>query len=976
MNNSNKKKKLQRVSFIKPPKKEDGYLAYIRYGIKLFVSMVLSVISIPLTYIGVLTGMLVWILIGCLIVGGAVYVKVYPQFKQSREIAYDTLVHMKDSDFSMLSDTFVYDKDENLVGLVSAGHYEYAPIDNISMKIQNGYIAVEDKRFKTHPGFDWISITRAALALVKNDGEVTQGGSTITQQVIKNTYLTQEQTFTRKITEILLAPEVEKRYSKADIMEFYCNTNFYGHRCYGVESACNYYFGKSAADVEWWEAALLIGISNSPSAYDPIKHPEAALEKRNRVLATICKEGYFDESLLEEYQSKSLNIVQEYTEGTLENYQTSYAIHCAAIELMKNSDFKFQYTFKSQEEYNEYQSKYKEVYNATAEKIRSGGYKIYTTLDSDLQNKAQNVLDNGLSGFTERQENGKYAMQGAIVVVDNRTGYVVAVVGGRGDDIFNRAHISVRQPGSTIKPLLDYAPAFDTGEYYPSKIINDHKWEDGPSNAGGSYRGPITIREGLNRSLNTVAWQVLQGVGIENGLEYLGNMKFNSLTYVDASAEAISIGGFTNGVRVVDMAKGYSTLANNGVYNDRTCITSIISEKDGELYKGEVEEKQVYQPDTAYMITDILKGTMDKEYATGYGLDIDGQEAAGKTGTTNSSKDAWFCGYTRYYTTAVWMGYDTPKAMPGVYGATYSGRMWKTLMSQLHSGLERWDWDRPATVVDGFYNPGTGARVANDTGCVDMFSTNAEVRAEETRIERDIEKFNKAVEEKVVDFENYAISSVEETYTISDKFSEVMNDVSLIVDDTLRRDLGNRVATKYDELVKYKNSMQDAIDEYEQQKLDAEQALIEAEQAEAEAKVEEENLELRKAAFNRVLDSIYKLQYKQPDVSNSLVNKATDELKLLVDLDEYDELLKKLEESREFIKNLPTKAEWDKLEAARLIREEQERREAEEAKAREEEQRRQELEALRNAWNTEDSRNSLDGPGSNNSDSLKGPGFN
>ena len=196
----------------------------------------------------------------------------------------------------------------------------------------------------------------------------------------------------------------------------------------------------------------------------------------------------------------------------------------------------------------------------------------------------QTSLDEVLSSYTELQDNGKYALQGAAVIVDNQTNYVVAIVGGRGtEDQFNRAYLSARQPGSTIKPLLDYGPAFDTGEYYPSRIVDDHQWDDGPANSGGHYYGPVTVREALNRSLNTVAWQVLEDIGIDTGLSYLDNMQFQRLTYVDNGVPALSIGGFTNGVRVVDMAKGFSTLANNGVYNDRTCILKIEHEQEGDL---------------------------------------------------------------------------------------------------------------------------------------------------------------------------------------------------------------------------------------------------------------------------------------------------------------------------------------------------------------------------------------------------------
>lgn len=633
--------------------------------------------------------------------GFLVYVKVKPELDHCREVAYDKLAQMNRQDFHMLSDTEVYDKDGKLVGLINAGHYEYVPINEISMNIQNAYIAQEDRRFKTHTGVDWIATARAGLALVKNRGEITQGGSTITQQVIKNTYLTQERSFTRKMVEILLAPQVEKKYSKADIMEFYCNTNFYGNHCYGVAAASRYYFGKSPSELTAYEAAVLVGLSNSPTAYNPVRNPEASKKKRNDVLKSMHEVGYLSDAEYKFCTEQPLSIVQEEGEGTDENYQCSYALHCAALTLMKLDNFEFRYTFTGKEDYETYIKTYQEAYAEKNDELRAGGYKIYTSLDSELQWIMQDRISENLSSFAELQDNGKYALQGAGVIVDNKTNYVVAVVGGRDpEDLFNRAYLSARQPGSTIKPLLDYTPAFDTGRYTPATIVDDHQWEDGPSNSGGHYYGEITVREALNRSLNTVAWQVLQDIGVNFGLNYLNEMEFQKLTYVDNDVASLSIGGFTNGVRVVDMAKGYSTLANMGMYNDRTCIMKIEHEHDGEITSRLYNHtKRVYREDSAYMTTDILKGTLTMPYGTGYGLGLaGGMPAAGKTGTTNGSKDTWFCGYTKYYTTAVWVGYDIPRPMPGIYGSTYAGRIWKQTMDQIHADLEPEDWEIPYNV--------------------------------------------------------------------------------------------------------------------------------------------------------------------------------------------------------------------------------------------------------------------------------------
>ena len=222
---------------------------------------------------------------GCFI-AGAIYIKMKPDLDSCMEIAYDKLSSMKESDFYKPMDTFIYDKDGNTIGIINAGHFEYVGIEDISLNLQNAYISQEDKRFKEHCGVDLISTARAGLALIKNKGAITQGGSTITQQVVKNTYLTQEQSFKRKLIEFMLAPRLEAKYSKPKIMEFYCNTNYYGNGCYGVQAASQFYFGKDAKHLSIAESALLAGLSNSPSAYNPVDHPEKAKEKRDSIIRT------------------------------------------------------------------------------------------------------------------------------------------------------------------------------------------------------------------------------------------------------------------------------------------------------------------------------------------------------------------------------------------------------------------------------------------------------------------------------------------------------------------------------------------------------------------------------------------------------------------------------------------------------------------------------------------------------------------
>ncbi len=847
--------------------------------------------------------LLTCMLILCGITGLLVYAKVRPELDHCREVAYDKLAQMQRQDFQMLSDTEVYDKNDQLIGLINAGHYEYVPISQISMNLQNAYIAQEDRRFKSHFGVDWIATFRAGLALVKNRGEITQGGSTITQQVVKNTYLTQEQSFTRKIVEILLAPEIEKKYSKADIMEFYCNTNFYGNHCYGVEAASRYYFGKDAADLEPYEAAVLVGISNSPTAYNPVRNPEASLKKRNDVLQSMLEVGYLTQDAYDSAVSQPLNIVQEEGEGSNENYMSSYAIHCAAITLMKLEDFPFQYTFENKDDYDSYIENYQATYTEKADDIRAGGYKIYTTLDQNLQNTLQAQIDDVLSPYTELQDNGKYALQGAGVIVDNMTNSVVAVVGGRGtDDVYNRAYLSARQPGSTIKPLIDYGPAFDTGEYYPARIVDDHKWEDGPSNSGGSYYGNVSVREALNRSLNTVAWQILTDIGVDYGLNYLSEMEFQKLTYIDNGVPSLSIGGFTNGVRVVDMAKGYSTLANGGIYNDQTCIRKIDHEHNGELTKNLKPHSQVvYQQDSAYMLTDILKGTLTEPYGTGYGLALENDmPAAGKTGTTNSSKDTWFCGYTRYYTTAVWVGYDTPRAMPGIYGKTYAGKIWKQVMDQIHEGKEPLDWEQPATVE---------MTTDSKSGITDLFSSTLNDRAQQTLHDKEQRKLEADLEAAVTAFEDKTIETVEDTYWVKEQYQSIISKLNLMDGSEKRAELLDRMTKRNEEFAPIISEMQDTISLYEAQKA--------KEKAEAQKKAEEDavtarknqEIQTRKNTFLSALRDVENLEYQSSD-AESLVQNAISKLSLVETYEEAASYSERLQKAIDRVSTLPTEAEW------------------------------------------------------------------
>ena len=823
-----------------------------------------KVMTFIMNFSKVILNMCLIVLFVALIAGGIIYGKVSPMYEQASEEAYEKLSNLSADNFHMLSNTVIYDKDGKKIGEIDSGSYQYIGIKDISAYIQNGYIATEDKHFKAHSGIDLQSLTRAALSLWKNNGEIKQGGSTITQQVIKNNLLTQEQSYGRKLTEVLLAPSLEKKFNKAEIMEFYCNSNYYGNQCYGVETASQYYFGCSAKDVTLAQAAMLCGISNSPNKYNPIASMELATAKKEQVLENMLNEGYITEKEHKKALEEKIKVVGVDDTASSENYMVSYAIDCATLQVMADEGFQFQYTFQSADEQKNYKSKYSKAYSEKAAEIRAGGYQIYTSFDRSIQNKLQDAVTSNLSTFTEKnKKTNKYALQSAAMCIDNETQYVVAIVGGRTKkDQYNRAFLSVRQPGSTIKPLLDYGPAVDNNVIHGSTVINDSKvyWDDSdkksysPKNSGGGYRGRVTAREALARSLNTVAFQVFKKTGIETSLSYLEKLKFTSLSYADNSAPAISLGGFTNGVTINDMCRGYATLENNGQLSSRTCLVKIEHEMNGTIYEApekDESEAEVYSADTSYILKDMLQGTFAEGYGTGHSAYNDKQIYAGKTGTTSSNKDAWFCGFSAYYTTAVWIGYDTPREMSGMYGSTYPLKIWSSFMNNIHEDLEKKDFDIPSSLqlrkISGGNLTDSVKEISYDLkkrfysqrpGGYDYYSTLNEERNSQWEVNYKLDAAKKAAEEAVAGFEEYQIDSVKKALGFEKEYNRVVAVIEEIPDEYEQANYKKRVARKYNSLnEQVMEQWQDAISEYQeeqqekrekQQKVDAEDAMNKA----------------------------------------------------------------------------------------------------------------------------------------------------
>lgn len=816
-------------------------------------------------------------IIACIIGSIIVYVKIKPTLEESRQIVFDKLSQLENNSLIPISDTIIYDTSGTELGRISVSNFEYKDIQEINPKLVNAYIAVEDKRFKQHMGIDFLATSRAVVSLLKHRGKITQGGSSITQQVIKNMLLTNERSYKRKITELLLAPYIDARLGKDKVMELYCNTNYYANNCYGIESASKFYFNKSNTELSDDEIAMIVGLSNSPNNYDPIKHKDKAIEKRNKVLLTMKEQNLISD---EDYQNdiaKDLTVYGQKPNKTKETHATTYAIRSATLTMMNENNFQFKYTFKTKEEYDTYKTTYKETYNQIYNELRSGGYNITVSLDNNIQPKVQEILDRNLSSFNEIDpQTNKPAFQGAVVVINNSTHQVNAIIGGRGDDEFNRAYLSIRQPGSTIKPLLDYAPAIDTGKYQENSIVNDHFEEGKPKNSSDKYYGDITIKDALPRSLNTVAYSLLNNIGIDVGMSYLDKLQFKNLSYIDSNSMAMALGGFTYGTTVTDMATAYETFANNGIYNATEYVTSIKKDNTELITKQQTPVK-VYDNNTTYIVTDMLKDVIDKPYGTGYGLNVPNQIVAGKTGTTNDNKDGWFVGYSKYYTVAVWTGYDNPRPMPGIYGKTYSGKIWQEVMTMLHENLPTADFDKPNNIeeTDDF-----------------ILTTDANEKKAKLNGSQNQNKEYDIIEKEVADYEMYTFTSTEDVINFDTKYQNLKSKIELITDDNLRAQLLARLESKTNLLKTEIPSWQAKIDEYNNAKSQEKQIKQEQKKVQNEKEQQKALEKIKISNFENALSSLKNLQFKLDDDTFNTLNKqiqdSLNELKVLPDYDKYN----------------------------------------------------------------------------------------
>ena len=571
----------------------------------------------------------------------------------------------------------------------------YIEYEDIPIYVKQAIISTEDKRFYKHNGIDYRGIMRAAVAMIQ-DGEVTQGGSTITQQLARTVFLSNERTWERKIEEMYIAVELEKKYSKEEILEFYLNNVYFANGYYGIEAAAQGYFGMDVSHLSLSQMIYLCAIPNNPTLYNPLTHADKTQARRDRILKSMLEDQVISESSYQTAVAEQIKTTEP--EEIKNNYAETYTYYCATRALMELEGFEFQTVFSDDEEKTAYDREYQSLYDTCNKKLFTGGYRIYTSLDLDAQSQLQTSVDEVLAGFGEKSDEGIYELQGAAVCIDNTTGMVRAIIGGRSQDdvegyTLNRAFQSFRQPGSAIKPLIVYTPALERG-YTPDTTVVDEPIADGPVNGDGTYSGAMSLRQAVARSKNTIAWKIFEELTPEVGISYLEAMGFSNLDANDKRLPA-SIGGFTNGVSPLEMAKGYATIKNDGGYRNPTCIMKI-TDADGEvIYQADQTASVIYKENACRQMTDMLQTVITSGTGRGYSLGM--MPCAGKTGTTNDNNDGWFVGYTPYYTTSVWVGYDIPKEVPGLGGGTYPGKIWHSFMSWLHDGLEPVDFIHPMT---------------------------------------------------------------------------------------------------------------------------------------------------------------------------------------------------------------------------------------------------------------------------------------
>ena len=583
--------------------------------------------------------------------------------------SYNTMPNLQ-NDIRPAASSQIFDSHGTLITTVhSVENRVPVPLSKVPQNLQNAFVAVEDARFYQHMGVDPRGILRAAWSNVTGGG-VAEGGSTITQQLAKNALLSQERTMKRKIQEAFLALQIERQYTKHEILEMYVNHIYFGQGAYGVQTAARVYFNKNAEDLTLAECAMLAGIPKSPNYYSPLNNLKAAKERQRTVLEQMVKYGYIDASTAQSAAEAPLKLASGKTNNDKSDKTAAYFIDYVVQSLI-------------------------DKYGADA--VYKEGLKVYTSLDLTMQQAAETALTH-LPSY-RKDANGIMQPQGALVAIDPRSGYIKAMVGGRGDDQFNRAVMAERQPGSVFKTFT-YLAAIESG-MTPATSISDTAVSFGswsPRNYDGRFYGNISLRYALEQSRNVPTVKLANQLGADKPLYYAQQMGISTLVLQGPTNDrnlAMSLGGLTKGVTPLEMASAYGVLANQGIRCEPIAIVKVVDRNGKTLEEHSPQPKTIISEKSAYIVTDMLKGVIAR--GTGAGAAI-GRPAAGKTGTTDNNKDAWFVGYTPDLVAAVWMGNDTEGTLGDITGGTVPAEIWRLFMTKALASTPARDFLRPQGV--------------------------------------------------------------------------------------------------------------------------------------------------------------------------------------------------------------------------------------------------------------------------------------
>ena len=641
------------------------------------IGHLLSRILITLVLIGVLCGCFCGIAF-------AMYVHIYinPSAQETAaEISKGLGLNLNSFIYAKESDSDEYTLYETIKGKENR---EWVDSDKIPDTLKNAVVAIEDERFYKHHGVDWVRTIGAVKGWLL--GGTQYGGSTITQQLIKNITADNDYSVKRKVNEIFRAFALEKEIDDKDrILVMYLNTIFLGYNSYGVQTAAMQYFDKDVSQLDLAESAVLAGLTNNPSIYDVYNHPEKVKERQETILAQmldqkmISQEEY-DAAVAEELHYRPYEEYQQEIKSTY-SYFTDEVIKDVINDLMTEKGYS----------------------RLVAENmVYSGGLNIYATIDIKVQNALDEVWANA-DNFPNTEKYGEIP-QSAMVITDKQ-GNIVGIAGGRGEKTssrgFSYASDARRQPGSSIKPLATYGPAMDAGiatpdtTVYDRALIQDEEGNPWPMNDGKYPTGrAMTVKEGMTRSLNTISAQLLKQLTPQKSYEFmtqqLGFKLVDSRTNEDGTVQSdidlapLALGALTDGVTVREMAGGFSTFINDGVYGGTRTYTKVTDSEGNTIMENTPNtDKGFTNVRTAYYMLDCLQNVT--AHGTAYGIQLDGVETGGKTGTTTSNTDIWFCGITPKYSGAVWVGYEHNYRLDGLYGRN-AAEIWLAVMQKVHAG--------------------------------------------------------------------------------------------------------------------------------------------------------------------------------------------------------------------------------------------------------------------------------------------------